>query len=102
MAYVITITTTKPEGTLWYAQSGIEGAAELLQRIEAWDRAYPGFVSLIGSRTDVNTYVGSITFDTQEHGEQWLIDLDTNPDHVTRDAYLATLPVQRTIQTQVV
>jgi hypothetical protein len=100
MAYVITIETLKPAGTLWYAQSGIEGAQELLQRIEAWDRARPGFVSLSGSRVSPDMFVGTITFDTKENGDQWLLDLDSNPDHVTRDAYLATLPIQRTITTK--
>jgi hypothetical protein len=89
--------TVKPEGSKWYSQSGISGADQVLANIHAWDSAYSGFVSLGMTIVDVNTIHGTIVFDTQANGEQWLADLKSEPNHMTRDAYLATLPVTQTI-----
>ena len=97
MAYVIDIVTVKPAGTKWYSQSGEANAAQVLAAIHAWDLAYAGFVSSGMTVVDANTIHGTIVFDTQANGDQWLVDLKSEPNHVTRDAYLATLPVTQTI-----
>ena len=97
MAYVIRVVSTKPQGTLWYHQSSEPGAAAVMARIAAWNATQPGFIEQATVVVNQNVNDGHITFDTKVNGDNWLAATNTEPDHVTRDAYLASIGVVQDI-----
>jgi hypothetical protein len=96
MAYNIKLTTTKPAGTLWFYESGTPNAMQILQNIDAWDASQPGFISSTGIHIGDNVYEHTIIFDSSLNGDAWLLALQTQMDHMERDAYLHALPVEQT------
>lgn len=97
MAYVIRITSTKPQGTLWYHESGQPGAAAVMARITAWNTSQPGFIEQGTMVVNQNVNNGHITFNSKLNGDTWLAAAQVEPDHVTRDAYLASIGVVQNI-----
>jgi len=97
MSYRIKITTTKPNGTPWFYESGTPNAATILADIITWNKAQPGYVSGFGVHVGNNIYEHTIIFDSALNGDAWLLAKQTEPNNMIRDAYLAGLPVRQDI-----
>ena len=70
MPVTFTHTTTKPEGGQFYGQISEEAKAEAAV-IWQWHTTFPGFISQDLDKSDPNTRVFTIVFDTVENYANW-------------------------------
>ena len=97
MNYIIKFTTTKPQGTKWYAKSGRSGALQTLADIAAWNQASAGYISQEIKHINDNLVEGTVTFNSKVNGDAWLLAAQSEPNHVIRDTYLKDIGVTQTI-----
>ncbi len=76
----LTITTVKPEGTLWFNQAEPAKTNE----IRTWIKSFPGYVSGESKLVNPTTWRNVIIFESRERCNRFLIDRASHGPHMSR------------------
>jgi antibiotic biosynthesis monooxygenase (ABM) superfamily enzyme len=86
LTVTVTITTIKPDGTVWFLDSSDENR-QAVDRIKAWTESQPGFISYDVVDTDVNTKAMTFKFDSVKNYFDWFSLRNELPEQIARAAY---------------
>jgi hypothetical protein len=87
MPLTFTLTTTKPDGVLWFPDFSEENQ-QIVTRINTWTSLQPGFIRQTTVDIDVNTRVMTFEFDSVENYANWFSLRNRLPDQSIRFAYI--------------
>lgn len=86
MAVTLTVHATKPSGAQFFQQSSADNLA-LLQSLNAWTKAQPGFVNQTSTDPTADTRTVVTVWDTVEHYASWLSARASRPEQIARVSY---------------
>lgn len=83
MTYNVKITTTKPEGVVWF----VEVDPTAVSRINAWQESFPGYLSCQIISSTANSGVKVYEWQDEASYDAYKVACGSNQDEIDRSAY---------------